>query len=76
MALQDVESELERLRVKAAGKVRQNDENISWSSALIQNFAWPGPRVSAAALLRFAQAQDEYPGAPHAATKNACFACC
>jgi hypothetical protein len=57
-ALQDVESELERLRVKAAAKAR----------ARLLSFQQPltpvaGSRVPPPALLRPAQAQDEHTGA-------------
>ena len=59
-SLQDVETELERLRVKAAAKVRPVGA-LPVASCLTRPSP-AGPRVSVAALLRPAQAEDQYPG--------------
>lgn len=64
MALQDVETELERLRVKAAAKVRRRSGTKAWAERLTFSLSsCAGQGVPSAALLRTAQAEDKHPGA-------------
>lgn len=74
MALQDVESELERLRVKAAGKVRglngMESYLFTWICVLILSTPRIGSGVPSAALLWSSQTQDQYPGALYTAAET------
>jgi len=60
-ALQDVDTELERLRVKAAAKARSSLPGRR-RAGLTTLRSPAGPRVPAAALLRPAQAENQHPG--------------